>query len=620
MAFDQWSGPAQAVNFSVIAIGENLSMFQAKISESTRTLLYSLTILCFIAVAMVFTAKFFPAIASTERPTVAKSTAVFSPEETFPGTGVGPIPDGGAGCPQPGDPLSISFDVTGIGSAPSSVDLSITFGGPNHTYVGDITAQLFAPDGTVHTIFGSTLLVAATGFGDSSDLGATYVFSDTAPAPPSGGWWQEATARTAMEIMTAGTYRTTDQGGAGAVNPAPPTSMNAAFAGIPTSNGTWSLLITDGCSADVGAVAAASLTLNAGPAQTQHVADFNGDGKTDFIVARAGAPSFSEAGSQNTSSIWNGFENRGETKGRLRQPKNYETDGEAPLAPPIYWYSSINGTGATSAAQWGDAATDFIVTEDFDGDSKSDITVWRPGPPFGSNFYILQSATNTVRVDNFGQDGDDPAVVGDYDGDNKADPAVYRCPPFGSPDGQCHFFYRSSLNGSIIYGPWGFGSDGDFFPYIGDFDGDGKNDYCIQRSNPSSPTQGQFVLRRSSDAGVEYIDWGLSSDFLIPGDYDGDGKTDFCVRRTVSGSRIHYVLTRTGATSATNWGITGDTSVPGDYDGDGKTDFAIWRGSTTPGQTAFYVLNSGSGSVSALQWGQCPAGNCDLAVAGWPVH
>ena len=263
------------------------------------------------------------------------------------------------------------------------------------------------------------------------------------------------------------------------------------------------------------------------------------------------------------------------------------------------------------------------MTEDFDGDSKSDLAVWRPGPPFGSNFYILQSATNTVRVDTFGQQNDDPAVVGDYDGDNKADPAVYRCPLQGSPAGQCYFFYRSSLSGQIIYGPWGFGNDQDFFPYIGDFDGDGKNDYCIQRANPSNPTQGQFVLFRSSDSGVEYINWGLISDFLIPGDYDGDGKTDFCVRRSntpSAGLRSYFVLTRTGETLYRQWGISGDASVPGDYDGDGKTDFAIWRGSAVAGQTAFYVLNSGSDSVTALQWGQCPVGNCDEPTAGWPVH
>jgi spore coat protein A, manganese oxidase len=308
-----------------------------------------------------------------------------------------------------------------------------------------------------------------------------------------------------------------------------------------------------------------------------------------------------------------------ETKSRTRSDKT-----ESVLAPPIYWYSSINGSGVNGVGQLGDAATDYIITEDFDGDLKDDLAVWTEAPATQANFKILQSSTNTVRVEFFGQTGDDPAIVGDYDGDGKADPAVYRCPGVADPDGQCYFFYRGSNanpGGNVTYVAWGFGVDGDFFPYVGDFDGDGKNDFCIQRANPGSPTNGQFVLLKSADLGIEYINWGLSSDFLIPGDYDGDGKTDFVVRRTVTGTRQHYVLTRTGATGQVQWGVTGDSSTPGDYDGDGKTDFAIWRGSSTPGDSRFWVLNSSNNSVTQFTWGQCPTvSTCDFAVAGWAVH
>ncbi len=346
--------------------------------------------------------------------------------------------------------------------------------------------------------------------------------------------------------------------------------------------------------------------------------DFDGDGKTDFVVARATSAPLTEATAPGLAPILNSYNQ--EVKGRKKQAEPLNNA----ITPPIYWYTKLSGNGATGVGQLGDAATDTVVTEDFDGDGKDDLAVWTQAPATQANFKILQSSTNTVRVSFFGQTGDDPAVVGDYDGDNKADVAVYRCPPATGAAGQCFFFYRGSLNnpnGNITYVPWGFGTDGDFFPYVGDFDGDGKNDFCIQRSNPSATAQGQFVLLKSMGLGVEYINWGLSSDFLIPGDYDGDGKTDLCVRRTVGGLRQHYVLTRTGATSQTQWGITGDVSAPGDYDGDGKTDFAIWRpDANNTANNYFWVRNSMTGSVTQFEWGQCPTGACDVPVASWAVH
>jgi hypothetical protein len=393
----------------------------------------------------------------------------------------------------------------------------------------DVSAILIAPNGASHTVFARTGATTATAFGGSSDLGATYNFSDTAPAPPSGGWWQEETVRGAAEIMTAGTYRTTASGGAGATNPQPPTSINAAFAAVPNANGTWTLRLTDGCGADTGAITAANLTITAGPAVPHDAnVDINGDGKTDYVVARGTNTPLSEASGSGNSPIANGNYSALDQRPAKRVRG---ADSAVPQAPPIYWYTALNGPGTTSVTQLGDAATDFIISEDFDGDSKDDLVVWTEAAATVANFKILRSSTMTVDTQVFGQTDDDPAVVGDYDGDGKADPAVYRCPVSPAPDGQCYFFYRGSNanpSGNITYVPWGFGADGDFFPYVGDMDGDGKNDFCIQAANPSSPSSGLFYLLKSG-GGVEYIGWGLSSDFLIPGDYDGDGKTDICV-------------------------------------------------------------------------------------------
>jgi subtilisin-like proprotein convertase family protein len=585
-------------------------------TQSTHSLVYAFAVISLAAIGLWIGVHNNTAEANT---TIASNDAV--PAATFTGTGTGNIPDlpSTTTCQTAqGTPLNVTFNVSGITGNVSNVAISAT---GFHSWVGDLTATLIAPNGASHSVFGRTGATTAGGSGDSSNFNGTYVFTDAAAAPPSGGWWQEAALQGDTVALTPGSYRTTASGGAGATNPMPATSMNPSFTGVANANGTWTLRLTDGCNADTGNISAAVLTVDGGvTVATDANTDFNGDGKTDFVVARGTSTPLTEATAPSLAGVRRNIDSSRETKSRSRQEK---TDGL--LAPPIYWYTFFNGSGATGVGQLGDAATDFIVTEDFDGDLKDDLTVWTEAPATQANFKILQSSTNTIRVEFFGQTGDDPAVVGDYDGDGKADVAVYRCPGVADPDGQCYFFYRGSNanpGGSVTYVPWGFGADGDFFPYVGDFDGDGKNDFCIQRANPSSPSNGQFVLLKSNGLGVEYINWGLSPDFLIPGDYDGDGKTDLCVRRTVTGgTRQHYVLTRTGATGQIQWGITGDSSTPGDYDGDGKTDFAIWRSSSTPNDSRFWVLNSSNNSVTQLQWGQCPTvASCDFAVAGWAVH
>ncbi len=104
--------------------------------------------------------------------------------------------------------------------------------------------------------------------------------------------------------------------------------------------------------------------------------------------------------------------------------------------------SGANNPNSFYSAQFG-LANDKLTPADFDGDGKTDITVWRENVngAFGY-FYILQSLTNTFRASQFGQTGDDPRVVGDWDGDGLADPAFYR--NGASPGVPGAFFYRPS--------------------------------------------------------------------------------------------------------------------------------------------------------------------------------
>lgn len=226
------------------------------------------------------------------------------------------------------------------------------------------------------------------------------------------------------------------------------------------------------------------------------------------------------------------------------------------------WYLNRSTAGFT-AVNWG-LNGDKLAPGDFDGDGKADLSVYRAGA-----WYILQSSNNTFRGVGFGLAGDIP-VAADYDNDDKADIALFR-PSNGV------WYIQNSSNGSTSFISWG--QNGDVVT-PGDFDGDGKTDQAIYRN-------GAWYLNRST-AGVFIIGFGLSGDLPVVADYDGDGKDDIALFRPSNG--VWYIINSSnGSNSFISWGLNGDVPAPGDYDGDGKYDQAIFRNGD------WYVLRSTGG-------------------------
>lgn len=551
---------------------------------------------------------------------IMQSTAsrglVASPAATFAGANVGAIPDAPSGnCWGAFVPLqrNVTFDVSGVSGPPSNVEVNTTFS-PIHSWVGDVRATLIAPNGASHVVFARTGATTSGASGDSSDLAGPYSFRDSAVGV---NWWTEAFNRLSTEALTAGNYRTTAAGGGG-TDPAPVTNMTAAFAGVANPTGTWTLRLEDGCAGDSGSISAATLNITGPAVAVEANVDFDGDGKSDYTIARDVTMPLGPEGS---------FFRAESVREKLRiQAEMLKSEELGVPGGTIGWYIHNSNAGTDRINAFGVAATDFLVPNDYNVNGRDDIAVWRPGVGTVAAFYILNGGNFTVRDEPFGQTGDDTAITGDYDGDGIADLASYRCPALGAGDGQCYFYYKGSMNnpmGNITYVPWGFGETFDFFVNPGDFDGDGKFDFCIQRTDPTFPGAGQFVLKRSSDGGVEYINWGRNSDIIVPGDYDGDGKYDFCVSRTETinavPGRSYYILERDGGgtgISPIRWGLAGDIRAPGDYDGDGKTDIAIWRPNADPNNNYFYVRRSSDGALQTYEWGQ----QGDFPVSAWIVH
>lgn len=243
-------------------------------------------------------------------------------------------------------------------------------------------------------------------------------------------------------------------------------------------------------------------------------------------------------------------------------------------APAEWWYVRSSNNGVF-AAQFG-ASGDVISPGDFTGDGKADIAFFRPST---GQWFVLRSEDLSFFGFPFGAGGDVP-VPADYDGDSKADAAVYR------PSSSSWFILRSGDGG---VGSAQFGITGDQ-PVAADYDGDGKADIGIFR--PNGGTGGEWWIQRST-AGLFAATFGTSTDKTVQGDWTGDGKTDCAFFRPSTGT---WFVLRSEDQSFFGFpfGSNGDVPAPGDYDGDGKFDAAVFR---QPG-AQWFVLRSTAGVLS----------------------
>jgi hypothetical protein len=250
------------------------------------------------------------------------------------------------------------------------------------------------------------------------------------------------------------------------------------------------------------------------------------------------------------------------------------------------------------------------IYRDYFGTGKSDFVrnsvvnnniVWSvlrnpPGEPAQIRRVVFGLPTDTI-------------IYGDFDGDLKQDIAVYREGTAANP--QSYFYFMPSTSPNTFVGqPWGTTGDK---PVTGDFDGDGKTDFCVARRVNN---QIAWIILPSGGGAVRYVPFGLATDRENPSaaDFNGDGRDDLIVTRTEPNSDLtHYIGDASSGASvlSVQWGnnsFAPTTVFFHDYTGDSRADIAVNYGACNANPTCdtagtWWILQTGTANYTVTKFG-----------------
>ena len=354
--------------------------------------------------------------------------------------------------------------------------------------------------------------------------------------------------------------------------------------------------------------------------------DFNGDGKSDIVVANYGSNSISVLFNTTTSgSATPTFSAKTDfttgTGPYSVVTGDFNGDGKKDIAAANYDATSVsvffNTTTTGSATPTFSAKTDFttgtnpssVAIRDLNGDGKIDLAVANYGANSVSillNTTVSNASTPTfsAKTDFATESGPYAVTLGDINNDGRPDMAATNY----TTNKVSQYFNITTPGASTP----SFGAVSNYTVGTApssvtfcDLNGDGKVDMVIGNET----TNNVSVFMNTMTLGVTPVSFSAKTDLTSSGntsvklaDFNGDGKPD--VVGNSPGSRnaiVRFNTTTPGASTPTFSATTTFASglVPnvisiGDFNGDGKPDFAVSNGnslnyisvflnSTTPG-------------------------------------
>ena len=334
------------------------------------------------------------------------------------------------------------------------------------------------------------------------------------------------------------------------------------------------------------------------------IGDFNGDGKTDYLLIDANGYPYQYVFINNGDGTFSG-----QTQ---TLPNGWTFKAGLKYIPIV---GDFNGDGKTDYLMID--SNGFPYQYVFMGNGDGTFTAQAHTLPNGWNFATNASTPNV-----------NASVVGDFDGDGKTDFLLidsngypYQYVFMSNGDGTFSGQAQTLPNG------WNFKINKDTpnanTPILGDFNGDGKTDYLLIDAN-GYPYQYVFFGKGdgtfSGQTQTLPNGWTFKAgSYYMPisGDFNGDGKTDYLLI-DCNGNPYQYVFINKGdgtfsagpETLPNGWKFPINNNTPnfntpivGDFNGDGKTDYLLLDGNGYPYQYVFIDNGSMGDLVNAISTG-----------------
>jgi hypothetical protein len=341
------------------------------------------------------------------------------------------------------------------------------------------------------------------------------------------------------------------------------------------------------------------------------IVDVNGDGRLDLATFQLGGTGIRRVRFGNADGSFGNtilISIHTEIEGDFNNDGKIDFVAMSGEEPPLMLrinYNQGNGVFTPGGNSINMGSTGIFDTADFNNDGKLDLigkTVYPTG--FAQKVSVLYNLGNDTftRVE-YPLDGFDPIVLGDFDGDGLKDFMTL-------PDEKASYtLFRNTGGGWFARREYNYKL---FNPSVsgillGDFNSDNKTDFL--RVNNLSLNNVSLPPRIFNDTQISLLQSVCDS----PGqtkvvDFNHDLRSDRTLWRETDGRWRINLYNTNWETLVLNWGTNGDLTAAGDYDGDGTSDVAVYR----PSEGVWYIRKSSDGSYLIRRFGVAE----DIPAAG----